>query len=332
MPIRIQDISRDLGISVSTVSKALNDYPDVSEETRQLILQKAQEMGYQASATARNLRRGRTDKIGLFINHSLSYISEYLAEIIAGVALTSELSGKNIILYTETINKPDELLRICRAGEIDGALLLWANPPDETLSLLEQENMPYVVLGRRVDYPTASYVAPDNAHGAYLVTRHLIECGHRRIGFMSRPIHGPTNLDRLAGYTSALQEHGLDIDKGLIVPTAMEPDSGYHAMNALLDMAERPTAVFAFYDLLAIDAMRAVFDRDMRVPDDMAVVGFDGLRSSLITTPTLTTIEQPLVEMGRRAVNVLIAQLNNPHLPSERITLPVRLIVRNSSS
>lgn len=331
MPVTIEDISARLGISISTVSKALNDYPDVSQKTRQMVREAALQMGYQPSAAARNLRRGRTEKLGLLINHSLSYISEYLSEIMSGIALTAEQNGKNIILYTETVKQPDGLAKICRSGEIDGALLLWANPTQEMLELLGSEHLPYVVLGRRVAYEPASYVAPDNFTGAYQLTRHLIERGHRRIGFMRRQLHGPTNIDRFAGYQRAHEDAGLMIDEALIVNTEIEPNSGYYALLKLIDQAQPPTAVFAFHDLMAVDALRAAADRGLTVPDDIAIVGFDGLRSSEITNPRLTTVKQPLVAMGQKAVEILLDQLKNPLLPAQHYIFPVELIVRVSS-
>lgn len=331
MPVTIEDISARLGISISTVSKALNDYPDVSQKTRQMVREAALQMGYQPSAAARNLRRGRTEKLGLLINHSLSYISEYLSEIMSGIALTAEQNGKNIILYTETVKQPDGLAKICRSGEIDGALLLWANPTQEMLELLGSEHLPYVVLGRRVAYEPASYVAPDNFTGAYHLTRHLIERGHRRIGFMRRQLHGPTNIDRFAGYQRAHEDAGLMIDEALIVNTEIEPNSGYYALLKLIDQAQPPTAVFAFHDLMAVDALRAAADRGLTVPDDIAIVGFDGLRSSEITNPRLTTVKQPLVAMGQKAVEILLDQLKNPLLPAQHYIFPVELIVRASS-
>ena len=331
MSMTIGELSKRLGLSISTVSKALNGYPDVSEQTRALVTHTARELGYEPSASARSLRRGHTDKIGLLINHSLSYISEYLADVIAGVAYSAEQNGKNIILYMDTIRQPDGLLRICRSGEIDGALLLWANPQPDTLRQLEAEQMPYVVLGRRTDYRQASFVSPDNYDGACQLSRHLIEQGHRRIGFMSRPEHGPTHEDRLGGYVQALKEAGIPVCDDLVVETRVEPNSGYKAMNQLLDLPQPPTAVFAFYDLMALGALRAVTDRGLNVPADIAVVGFDGLRSSLHTAPPISTAKQPLEQMGREAVRLLQARIENPARTPDRIIYPVEICLRESS-
>lgn len=331
MAIKIGDISHHLNLSISTVSKALNGYPDVSEQTRQLVMKTARELGYEPSASARNLRRGRTDKLGLLINHSLTYIREYLAEVIAGVAYCAEQNGMNITLYTSTIHQPDGLLRICRSGEIDGALLLWANPQPETLQQLTDEKLPYIVFGRRVAYPQASFVAPDNYDGGYQLTRHLIENGHTRIGFMARTLHGPTHDDRFAGYCQALEEEGIPLDTSLVVDTVVEPDSGYRATQQLLALENRPTAIFAFYDLMAVDALRAVHEQGLSVPDDIAIVGFDGLQSSLITTPQITTVKQPLEQMGREAVRLLLERIEDPDRPLDRIIYPVEMFIRESS-
>jgi len=331
MAITIGDIAKHLNLSISTVSKALNGYPDVSDQTRALVIQKARELGYEPSASARNLRRGRTDKIGLLINHSLSYVSDYLAEVIVGVAYSAEQNDKNITLYTDTVHHPEGLMRICRSGEIDGAILLWANPPAKTLQQLDEEKLPYILFGRRVEYPHTSFVAPNNKDGAYQLTRHLIEQGHTRIGFMTRPEHGITHDDRFGGYCQALTEASILLEDSLVVETHIEPDSGYKAMQQFLALDNPPTAVFAFYDLMAVDALRAIHEHGLSVPDDIALVGFDGLRSSLITNPPLTTVKQPLEEMGREAVRLLLRRIDNPDRDPDRRIYPVEMKVRASS-
>ncbi|MEL7235407.1 MAG: LacI family DNA-binding transcriptional regulator, partial [Chloroflexota bacterium] len=332
MSVTIEDISRKLGISISTISKALNGYTDVSARTRDLVLQTAQEMGYHPNTAARNLRRGRTDKIGIIISESIVYISEYLAEIIPGAALTAEQNDTNLILYTSVDNSIANLTRICRSREVDGMILLWSSEMSSMIDLLELEKMPYIIIGRRSERAGTSYVAPDNFEGAKAITQHLIELGHRRIGFMLRPALGTTNVDRFAGYRAALDNAGLPLIDELVVTTAIEHRSGYHAMNTLLDLLEPPTAVFSFHDVVAVDAMVAVKERGLRVPDDVSITGFDGLRSSLITTPRLTTVRQPLQEIGQRTVSTLLALIEDPSLPPIRERVPVHLEIRESTA
>jgi len=220
--VTIKDISEQLGIARSTVSKALNDYPDVSEETRKRVQALAQELGYEPSAAARNLRRGRTDKIGLLINNPISFLSEYIAEVMAGAALSAEAYGLNLVLYTVAVTNPTELNRICRAREVDGLILIF-HPSDEAIRVLQREEMPFVVFGRRVDHPDVSFVAPDNRAGAYALTNHLIAQGHRRIGFTTRPELGTVNDDRFGGYRQALADADIAFAPELVVETAVRP-------------------------------------------------------------------------------------------------------------
>ena len=330
MSVKIEDISKKLDISISTVSKALNGYSDVSPQTRERVLAMAEALDYHPSSAARSLRRGRTDKVGLLINNPVTFVGEYIADIVAGAALTAEQQGSNLVLYTTAVTTPTELKRICRAREVDGLLLIF-EPSIAAIEVIEQENMPFVVFGRRVAQANVSYVAPDNEAGAYALTQHLIQQGHQRIGFTTRPQLGTVSQDRLAGYQQALAEANLPLDSDLLVETVIEPQSGYKAMNTFLDLAEPPTAVFAFYDLVAVDALHAAQDRGLRVPQDIAIAGFDGLRSSLITQPRLTTVQQPLAAMGQQAMQTLFARINDNNQPPIRQTFPVELIIRQST-
>jgi LacI family transcriptional regulator len=259
-------------------------------------------------------------------------MSEYLSEVIPGATIAAEKQGYNLIFYTAAINRPEELMRICRAREVDGLILLWAGDIDETITFLQEEDLPFVLFDRRVDDPRVSFIAADNLNGAFSLTQHLIELGHRRIGFTARPELGATNTDRLAGYKKALVEADIPFDERLVVPTIIEPRSGYRAANDLLDLPDPPTAIFAIHDTMAVDAFQAVIERGLRVPDDVAIAGFDGFLSSLTTQPPLTTVKLPLADMGRLAVETLLARVSDPApRPPTRITSPVRLLVRQST-
>jgi LacI family transcriptional regulator len=332
MTVTIWDIANHLDLSVSTVSRALNGYDDVAPKTRERVFKAAKTLGYYPSATARNLRRGRTDKIGLFINTSITYMSEYLSELFPGATIAAEKEGYNLVFYTGAVNRPDELLRVCRAREVDGVILLWAGEIDETISFLQQEELPFILLDRRVDGPDVSYIAADNQNGALSLTRHFIELGHRRIGFTARPELGATSTDRLAGYRQALTEADIPFDESLVISTVIEPRSGYFAANELLDLADPPTAIFAIHDTVAVDAFQAVIERGLRVPKDVAIAGFDGFLSSLTTQPPLTTVKLPLSDMGRLALETLLAHVADRAQPATRIELPVRLLVRQSTA
>lgn len=331
MSIKIKDISEHLGLSVSTVSKALNGYADVSATTRDRVQETARLLGYQPSAVARNLRRGRTDKIGFVFNNSLTYITDYFSEIIVGATGAAEQHGNNIILYTSHGDSLDGLKKLVQAREVDGFILVWNHVPAATVEIMKAAQMPFVVLGRRVEHPDASYIAPDNYNGGLALMRHFVELGHRRIGFMTRPSMGLTNTDRFNAYKAGLAEAGINFDPALVIETKIELLSGYHAMNQLLDLSEPPTAVFAFHDFVAIDAQRAILDRGLRIPEDVALAGFDGLRRSLFTTPPITTVSQPLVEIGRESVFALLQRINDSTLLPIQRTMPVKLEKRQST-
>lgn len=332
MSIKIKDISEHLGLSVSTVSKALNGYRDVSQATRDRVQETARQLGYQPNATARNLRRGRTGKIGFVFNNALTYISDYFAEIIVGATGAAKEHDHNIILYTNEGDSPDSLLNLVQAREVDGFILVWNHVPAAMIEMLLKANMPFVVLGRRVRHPDASYIAPDNYNGAMALMQHLIALGHRRIGFTTRPSMGLTNEDRFNAYKDGLALAGIKFDPSLVVTTKIEPLSGYHAANQLLDLPDPPTAVFAIHDLIAIDAQRAILERGLRIPQDIALAGFDGLRTSLFTSPPITTVSQPLIEIGRQSILTLLKRIENNQIPPIQTILPVQLNIRQSTT
>jgi len=331
MPITIQDIAQQLGIAVSTVSKALNDYSDVSEAMRKRVQTAAREMGYHPSAAAQSLRRRKTKKIGLVLNYPIGFIGEYLSRVMIGVALAAEKEGYHVVLYTPIADPLDQLTRICRAREVDGLLLLWGDLTVENLKLMQTENIPFVVVARRVDEYEVPFVVGDNKGGALELTRHLLSLGYRRIGFTSWATERTTNLDRLAGYKQALAEAEIPYDDDLVVPITREPENRYAAMNKLLDLANPPTAVFAFHDYVAIQALQAATDRGLQVPEDVAIAGFDGMYSSLITSPPLTTVKHPVREIGQQAVEILLKHISDPNLPPQQATLPIELVPRKST-
>ena len=332
MSVTIEDISKRLKLSTSTVSKALNGYKDVSDKTRELVVGTAKELGYQPSASARNLRRQRTDKIGFIFNNSVMFISDYFAEVIVGATAAVEEVGKNIILYIGEEDSADSLLKIIRAKEVDGFVFVWNHVPAHIVDLLITEKTPFVVLGRRVGHPQASWIAPDNYKGAYDLMQHLYDLGHRRIGCTTRPSMGRTNEDRFDAYKDFLVDKGIEIDPELIVETKIIPLSGYDAANQLLDLEHPPTAIFAFHDYVAIDAHKAIIERGLSIPEDVALVGFDGLSVSRLASPPITTAVQPLIDIGRESVVTLLNRIEDRTLPPTQKTLPVTLDFRSSTT
>lgn len=332
MSTTIHSIARRLQLSNSTVSKALNGYSDVSVETRELVMKTARELGYQPSAAARNLRRGRTDKIGLFLNTSIEYVVDYLSGILPGAVKTAQDVSKNLLIYTITDNDPGHLLKVCRAGEIDGVILFSTHYDAMTIETLLAENFPFVVMGRQILDERVSCVVPDYYDGSYQAARYLIELGHRRIAFTTRPELTTANTARWLGYQDALRDADIPIDADLIVETRIQPSSGVEPTERLLALDDPPTAICAFHDLVAMDVIGVLHAHGLRVPDDVSVIGFDGLRAGFMTMPHITTVAQPLHLIGQRVIEIINARIDDPLAVPIQETIPVNLVVRGSTA
>ncbi|MBV7338478.1 LacI family transcriptional regulator [Chloroflexi bacterium TSY] len=332
MSVRLEDISKHLGLSISTVSKALNGYSDISPATKERIQEAATALGYHPNMAARNLRRQRTEKIGMVVNYPINIVDDFLSELIPGAALAAERADYNLILYTSVAQHPERISKICRAREVDGLLLLWPPQLEETLDLMEKEQIPYVVLPRRVPSKDVSYIAADHESGGRMLTQHLIELGHTRIGFTSRPEMHETNMDRYAGYCMALADAGIPLDESLVVETdGNDPQDGKRAIDTFLAMDVPPTAILFFTDPMAMQALAAANERGIRVPEELSIAGHDGILTSGLTVPALTTVRQPIPQMGRLALECLLARIVDHNLSAAQHILSVELVVRNST-
>jgi DNA-binding LacI/PurR family transcriptional regulator len=296
------------------------------------VLKTARELNYQPSASARNLRRGRTDKIGFFLNTAIEYVVDYLSGILPGAALTAQGLGKDLLIYTITHNDPDYLLKVCRAGEIDGVILFSTHYDSKTIDTLLDNKFPFVVMGRQILDERVSYIVPDYYAGSYQATRYLIDLGHQRIGFTTRPELTTASTARLQGYLDALSDAGIAVDEQLIVETRIQPNSGIEPTQKLLGLRNPPTAIFAFHDLIAVDAVRVLQAKGIRVPEEMSVMGFDGLRAGFMTIPHITTMAQPLKRIGERVIQVINEHIENTEIGVVQETLPVELVVRGSTA
>ncbi len=334
MPITIDDIATRLGVAPSTVSKALNDRDDVSARTKQRVKATVRELGYQPRAAARSLRRQRSDKIGLVVNYPIHMVRDFLAELIPGIAARAEESELHLILYTSMAGSPERVKSLCRSREVDGVIVAW--PPDfaETVALsqlLSREDMPHVFLPRRVPHDCVSYIAADHAQGARDLTRHMIDLGHRRIGFERLPEVYETDRDRHAGYRQALDEAGIAYRADLVARAdSSQPDYATRSFETFLSRPQPPTAILFFTDPVAIRALSLAKERGIRVPDDLSIAGFDGIMSSGVTEPALTSVWQSAAEMGRLAVESLLRLIDGAATPIQR-TLPVQLLARAST-
>lgn len=332
--ITSQKVAERAGVSRTTVSFVLNDVDaQISPETRQRVLQAAHELGYVPDAAARSLASGRTHILGLVICQPPDHITidAYIHQVIYGLSEAGRERGFRVLLEAvEDVSQPDAYIHLVRAKRIDGILLSGPRSDDNQLPALIADGFPIVLLGR-LNHELVSFVDIDNEAAACHAVTHLAQLGHRRIGCITNgPLSYTSATERLQGYRQALRQAGLPEDEALIRYGEFEPESGYRAMQALLSLTLQPTAVFVASDVVAFGAMAAARDAGRRVPEDLAIVGFDDVPMSRYFNPPLTTVRLPAVEQGRRGGEVLIDLIEGKSIVESRLVLPTQLVVRQS--
>jgi LacI family transcriptional regulator len=258
--------------------------------------------------------------------------TSYIGAIIRGVDEELASAQYDLLLYTTHRRKTKEsayVITLTR-GLADGLLLVLPRNPGAYLETLRQHRFPHVLIDHRGGDEEAPAVAAANWQGAYKATEYLIELKHRRIGFITGAMDAMCAQDRLAGYESALADHGITNDPELVYEGDFFQPLGYAGASALLELPNPPTAIFASNDVSAFGVMEAVRERGLRIPDDVSVLGFDNIPQAAHVHPPLTTVLQPLEEMGRTATRMLLEHIKDPLRPPERVELPTELVLRQS--
>jgi LacI family transcriptional regulator len=325
----IRAIAQRAGTSVSTVSRVLNHRPDVSAEMRARVLDVIAEADYTVNDAARALTTRRTMMLGLLIGR-LS--SSYSGQLLRGVCGAAEEHGYNVVLYTMG-DQPAQEERSIRAllhGQIDGLLLVLPGGMGSAIAQLRARQRPFVIIDHREAEPWGPSVGCTDRAGADEGTRYLLGLGHRAIAAITGPADWQVSQERLAGYRDALAEAGMELDDRLVREGSFGQRSGFTATRALLAAVPELTAIFAFNDTMAIGAMDALKDAGLRVPRHVSVLGFGDFPEAAATHPTLTTVRQPTLEIGRHAVGLLMRQINNVPGGHEPVDLPTSLVQRES--
>jgi LacI family transcriptional regulator len=328
----IRDVARLAGVSIATVSRVINGRPDVSADTREAVLRVIREHGFSSNRSARALSAGRTGLVGMTV--PFVHVA-YFGGILAGASEALYEQDMRIVLCPTAHEHQREatLLERLMQGTTDGALLLLTTESSADLKALRAKGYPFVVLDPRkpLDDGIPSVSAAHWA-GAKAATEHLLSLGHRRIGAITGPHGWHATVDRLDGYHAALAGAGLMPDPELVAKGNFTSESGHAAAAALLELPEPPTAIFAFNDEMALGAMQLARERGLRLPRDLSIVGFDDLEKAAIVVPALTTVRQPLAEMGRVAVSLLTRLLDNQRVEGLNLELATRLVVRESTA
>jgi len=335
MRVSIKDIARAAGVSHPTVSRALSDSPLINRETKARIQRLAREMGYSPNALARGLVTRQTYSVGVVVT---TLADPFVAEIVQGIEATAHDHGYAVVLSTCGAVPEREIsaVEMLRSKRVDGVIVTASRIGALYLEHLERVGVPIVLINNQNEQ-SGRYtftVTVDNRHGGKLAAGHLVKLGHRRIAYVSGPANHSSDLDRQAGYRQALLEGGIEPQPALVVPGNGRPSGGEQALARLLSVNERPTAVFCYNDMTAIGLVHAARQAGLAVPRDVAVVGFDDILFASYLYPPLTTVAQPRVEMGERAMGMMLSLILGRENGAEEppiIVVQGKLIVRAST-
>jgi LacI family transcriptional regulator len=327
--VTILDVARRAGVSPMTVSRVVNGSGGVSPQLRARVEQALADTGYMPNTLARSLRAQRTDTIALLLPDMTNPFFTTLAQ---GVERSARELGISLLVANSDEREDEELrlVRVLLQRQVDGLLLVPAGSGDEAIRRCRAHRVPLVVVDRRPGDRSTDVVRADSEGAAHALGRLLADLGHRRMAVLTGPASAPTATDRVRGFQRAVvTEAGLP--EPAVIHGAFTIDSGREMAVAAMAARPRPTALFAANNFIAIGVQHALAELGIRVPDEVALVGFDDLPPAMVTFPFLTVAVQPAGEIGSRAVEVLVAQIADPDRPVRDLVLPAELVIRRSS-
>ena len=326
----IHDVAKRAGVSAATVSRVLADKPHVRPEVREHVLKIVGEIGYQPNRSARRLRGSSSDVIGLIVS---DLQNPFFISVVHGMEEVAYENHMSTLLCNtgEDLNRQQINLNVMQAENVAG-LILAPCPLTQASALnsVRQSGLPLVVLDRTIEGLDADIVQVDNIRGAYTAVKHLIDLGHQRIATIVGLPSLSTGRERLRGYQDALKDAGISVDPALVKRGDSQKETGYILARELMLSDEPPTALFVGNSLMTLGALQAMRELNVRVPQDLALVGFDDMPWSSELCPPLTAISQPTYELGREAVDLLLRRLAEPNALFRTVILQTHLVVRES--
>jgi DNA-binding LacI/PurR family transcriptional regulator len=333
MAVTIYDVARVAGVGISTVSRVLNENANVSPQTRHKVLEAIEALGYKPNIMARNLSRSHVRSVGVV----LSYLTNpFQVAVLQGIERTLSQAEVDLIIFSlDSQDRCHTLLENLSEGRrSDGLIVVSFSLPPTSFARFQRYNIPVVVTDNYDKHLPSVFV--DNVRGGYLATQHLLSLGHRRIAYLQDHFKAPNGpdgnwpgLDRRQGYAQSLLEAGLDVDLSLIHEgDGHTRQRGWEAAAALLAQPHPPTAIFAASDILALGVLEYARNQRINVPEDLAVVGFDDIE--LASFANLTTVRQPMQQMGSEAARLVLALMNGELLTKRQCQLPLELVIRQS--
>jgi LacI family transcriptional regulator len=334
-PVTITDVAKYAGVSIATVSRVLNNSTPVGEELYARVMEAVEALQYTPSLLAQNLRRNTitSTMIGVIVP---SLRPPFFPEVVE--ALQEVFTENDRMVYVCNANSDPELEMVyakhLQSLHVDGVIFAstWGWEDLEPIKYLTSQGTPVAIINRKAEDLPVDLIQVDKTKGNYLATSHLIDLGHRNIGCISILSLGSIKPEEMIGYRTALQEAGIPIREDLLVAAYPSFSGGYEAAKSLLSRRNPPTAIFARSDTLAVGAIRAALDLGLRVPEDLSVVGFGDIELAQYLNPPLTTIRQPISELGAMAASMLLERIANKQLGQRQTIVEPRLIVRNSTA
>lgn len=333
MGITIKDIARLAGVSIATVSKIRNNKDDsISQGTRERVLKIMEENNYVPNVMARSLVTKKTQTIGLVIP---DIRNPFFPELARGAEDKANEEGYNIIFCNtdDDLNKEEKYINMLMEKMVDGIIFTAASRRNGCFESLKKITIPIILVDRDIDFDgVKGKITVDNLSGAYEGMKHLLNCGYRKIPFLSGPLSNRSSLDRLEGYKRALGEFGVDFKEEYILEGEYDSDWGYDGVKQILKDITAFDAIFCGSDVIAIGAIKSLKEQGIKVPMDVGILGFDDIYMAKLVNPELTTIKQPNYEMGYKAVEMLIDVLEKKTQHNEHLILDTKLIIRNSTN
>ncbi|WP_432408836.1 LacI family DNA-binding transcriptional regulator [Wukongibacter sp. M2B1] len=330
MTVTIKDVAKKANVSISTVSRVINDSKPVSDEIKQRVLRIIEETGYTPNPVARSLVMKRSQLIGIIVPDISNF---FIGEVLNGIEEIGKMYDYDILLcntYGE-LNQELRYLNLLKSKQVEGIIFMTWELREEHKEFFNKEDIPIVMINRDTSDFNITSVCIDHHQAAYEMTKYLIEKGHKKIalirGWKENYVFG---VDQYNGYAKALQEHGLEINKRLIKNCQYKLEVAYDAVQEMIDEDILPTAIFATTDSMAFGAINCLIDNEFKVPEDVSVVGFNDIKLASIYRPKLTTIRQPIYDIGAVAIRVIIKKIKGEKTDESIFTLPHELVERDS--
>ena len=327
--ITLKMVAEKAGVSVNTASRAINNKPDISEETKKRVLRIAKELGYIRNAAAVALRTKKTRTIGVVIADNSN---PFYAEVLNGIEVAAREKNYHIILANtqRDYKKEEEAINLLLAKRVDGLLIAPVQDRDDDIRKLIKTNLPFVIVGRDFENIEIDVVYNDEIKGGFLATEYLIKKGHKRIALIDGFLYKSPAKGRLEGYKKALNEYGIPLDDSLISVGDINLEDGYERTRQMLGKNLNFTAIFAYNDMMAFGAMQAIKEKGLRIPEDIGLVGYDDISFSSLMDPALTTIRLNKQELGIESVKLLLSRINGNRKIAQKIMLDVDIIARKT--